>query len=242
MNKQNHMASWKQGIRDSVPIGMSFLVFGGIFGMMALQAGMSSGESVLMSFFVHAGSSQFAVLPMLVEGAGFWTMVMVTFFMNSRHLLMAMSLAPYYSRHNRRFADLIAFFLSDEQYAITYNRIRQAGFDKAYILSVSIFLHLFWALGTWLGSLFGQFLPDPERFGLEFSFTAMFLALTVGLLTSPMRIAVFVGCGAVACLFSLVADSGLHVLGAGLLAFAVGYMRKPAAGSRETEEKERVAG
>lgn len=36
MNEQQQMASWKQGIRDSVPVGMSFLVFGGIFGMLAL--------------------------------------------------------------------------------------------------------------------------------------------------------------------------------------------------------------
>ncbi|CAM5792179.1 MULTISPECIES: AzlC family ABC transporter permease [Brevibacillus] len=242
MNEQQQMASWKQGIRDSVPVGMSFLVFGGIFGMLALQTGMSTAESVWMSFFVHAGSSQFAVLPMLVEGAGFWTMVMVTFFMNSRHFLMAMSLAPYYSRQNKRFADLIAFFLSDEQYAITYNRIQQYGFDKSYILSVSLFLHLFWALGTWLGSLFGYLLPDPQRFGLEYSFTAMFLALSVGMLSSPIRVAIFLGCGAVACLLSMASTSGLHVLGAGLLAFAVGFIRKPADGGKGAQGEERKAG
>ncbi|USG63574.1 AzlC family ABC transporter permease [Brevibacillus ruminantium] len=241
MSEKACRPAWQQGIVDSVPIGVSFLVFGGIFGMLGLQAGLSTAENVLMSFFVHAGSAQFAVLPMLAEGAGFWAMVLVTLLLNSRYFLMGLSLAPYYSKQSRRFANLIAFFMSDEQYAITYNRIRLYGFDSAYILSVSLFLHLFWALGTWLGSIAGHLLPDPHRFGLEYSFTAMFLALSVGMLSSKVRVAVFLGCGAAACLLSAWSVNGLHVLAAGVLAFAAGYWRMPA-GSNQMVEGEKPAG
>lgn len=213
-----------QGITDSIPIGLSFLLFGGIFGVMALQVGMTPLESVLMSWFVHAGSAQFAVLPMLSNEANFWSMVLVTFLMNSRYLLMGMSLAPHYASHPKWMANVTAFFMSDEQYALTFNHMSRNGFDKTYILVVSLFLHGLWSLGTWIGTIAGNWISNPQALGLEFSFTAMFLALAFSELRTPKRIILFLTCGVTAIVLSLWSTNGLHVLGAGALAFVVGFL------------------
>lgn len=237
------MKTGLKGIMDATPIALSFLLFGGIFGVLSLQVGMTPLHSVAMSFLVHAGSAQFAVLPMLTDGADFWAMVLVTFLMNSRHFLMGMSLAPYYAPLTRNNANVAAFFMSDEQYALTLNHIRRSGFDKNYVFTVSIFLHVFWALGTFLGTVVGHWLPDPQGLGLEFSFTAMFLALAYDQVGSVSRLSTFLICGGVAILLSLWSANGLHVLGAGLIAFAVGYLRPVSsenAVEKETKGKEGI--
>ncbi|WP_308216646.1 AzlC family ABC transporter permease [Pseudalkalibacillus decolorationis] len=63
-------------------MGISFIVFGSIFGMMAIQIGLSPFESLLMSIFSFAGSAQLSVLPMIVENSSVYAMVLTTLLIN----------------------------------------------------------------------------------------------------------------------------------------------------------------
>lgn len=223
MEKNQNQQQWKQGILDAVPIGLSFLLFGGIFGMMSLQTGLNVWQSLAMSLIVFAGSAQFTTLSMISEQAGMWTIVLATFLINSRHLLMGLSMSPYYTSFSSRFTTIMSFFLIDEQYAITLNRFRHYKPTKTYIMGVSFTLYFTWVFGTWLGTIAGRWIPDPETLGLGFSFTAMFLALVYYQFTSLLRIMTFFLCGAIAVGLVFVVPNGLHLLAAGVVAFGIGY-------------------
>lgn len=226
--------SWqlmRQGMVDSLPITVSIVLFAAIFGMLSLQTGLSAWQSIGMSLIVFAGSAQFTALSMLAEHANLWAIVLATLLLNSRHLLMGLSLAPHYQSFTPLQMNGLAFFLTDEQYAITLNRLRHHPCHAAYVTGVCVSLYLGWTGGTFIGTVAGQWVPDPDALGLGFSFTAMFLALAYYQLTSVVRLLTFVCCGAAAVGLALVLPNGLHLLIAGLLAFAVGYMM-PAAKSQ----------
>lgn len=227
--------SMRQGIIDSLPITVSIILFGAIFGMLSLQTGLSAWQSVAMSLIVYAGSAQFTALSMLAEQANPWAIVLATFLLNSRHFLMGLSMSPHYQRFSPLEVYTLAFFLTDEQYAITLNRFRHHQSEVGYIFGVSLALYVGWCGGTWVGTVAGKWIPDPASLGLGFSFTAMFLALAYYQLFSFVRVLTFLVCGTVAVGLALVLPSGLHLLAAGLLAFAIGYVMP-------VSEKNRAAG
>ncbi len=221
--KDTTLPNIRQGVLDAGPITISIVLFGAIFGMLSRQAGLSAWQSLGMSLVVYAGSAQFTALSMLAEHANLGAIVLATFLLNSRHFLMGLSMAPHYQGFSRWTVNALAFFLTDEQYAITLNRFRHHQSDSAYIWAVSLSLYAGWCGGTWLGIAAGKWLPDPNALGLGFSFTAMFLALAYYQLTSALRILTFLACGTIAVALAVWLPGGLHLLAAGLIAFAIGY-------------------
>ena len=218
------MAAFKSGLLDALPITASYIPFGAIFGMVAMQAGLTSWESIAMSMFVYTGAGQFSAVSMIAEQAGFWAILITICLLNTRHLLMGLSISPYYQQFSNAKVNVLAFFLTDEAYAITLNRFRREKSQEAYIYGVSISLYLSWVFGTWLGTVAGQWIPDPASLGLGFSFTAMFLALAYYQLVSVVRIVTFLLCGGLAVLCALWLPNGLHLLIAGAVAFFIGYL------------------
>ncbi|MFM1653999.1 AzlC family ABC transporter permease [Brevibacillus sp. B_LB10_24] len=225
----------RQGLIDAAPISVSVALFGAIFGMLSIQAGLSGWQSLAMSLIVFAGSSQFTALSMLSERAGSLSIILATFLLNSRHFLMGLSLSPYYRSFPKLLTGIFAFFLTDEQYAIILNRFRHHPSHAAYVFTVGLALYIGWCAGTWLGTIAGQWLPDPAALGLDFSFTAMFLALAYYQLGSLLRILTFLATGAVAAGLALLLPNGLHLLAAGLFAFAVGYFAQQSPVEQEAE-------
>lgn len=217
-------SSFKNGLWDALPIMASYVLFGAIYGMMALQAGLNTWESLAMSLFVYSGAAQFSAVSMIAEQASMWAVLITTCLLNTRHLLMGLSISPHYQQFSRKQVDGLAFLLTDEQYAIALNRFRHEQSRASYIFGVGVSLYLCWIVGTWIGTVAGQWIPDPASLGLGFSFTAMFLALAYYQLVSVARIATFLICGAIAVLFSILLPNGLHLLIAGVVAFLVGYM------------------
>lgn len=232
------LPSFKRGLWDALPITASYVLFGAIFGMMSLQAGLTAWESVAMSIFVYTGAAQFSAISMIAEHASMLAIILTTCLLNTRHLLMGLSVSPYYQRFSRSQVDGLAFYLTDEQYAITLNRFRHHQSEVPYIFGVSVSLHVSWVTGTWLGTVAGQWIPDPASLGLGFSFTAMFLALAYYQLVSLTRILSFLFCGALAVYFSLLLPNGLHLLVAGLAAFLIGYALPGKESTNETAPSE----
>lgn len=222
-NLDGEKNEWSQGLKDTLPIAISLILFGAIFGLLSLQTGLSTFETLLMSICVFAGAAQFTSLSLLSDQASIWAIILATFLLNSRHFLMGLSLSPFYTHFSRGFVNMSAFFLVDEQYAITLNRFRSHKSSKPYILSVSLCIYLSWVIGTYIGTLAGNWIPDPNKIGLGFSFTAMFLALSYYQLTSHLRIFTFASCGILAVALTIFLPFGLHILISGFFAFAIGY-------------------
>ncbi|MCK4535106.1 MAG: AzlC family ABC transporter permease, partial [Syntrophobacterales bacterium] len=97
MNSEEKTADWAAIIKDGVigawPICLGYLAIGLAFGVIAQKAGFHPVEIGLMSLLVYAGSAQFIAVSMLSAGAGIVPIVITTFTINLRHMLMSSSLS-----------------------------------------------------------------------------------------------------------------------------------------------------
>lgn len=185
------MRDYIQGARDSIPIMLGVMPFGITCGVMGLAAGLTPAETILMSLLVFAGAAQFICITMLGAGITGWGLIVfTTLLINLRHLLMGASLAPQLLKLPLARQILLAFALTDESYAITTNRIVQAGYSANYQMGSSWALYFTWALSTIAGVLVGSYIPDPLAWGLDFAMPAVFLAMLVPRLNNPVSVAV----------------------------------------------------
>lgn len=168
------------GSRQSAGLALSVLAYGAVFGMLARQAGLSLIEAGLMSGLVAAGTSQFMVLELWQSPLPVLAIMLTTLAVNLRFILMSASLHPWFSRLPARQAYASAFFIGDESWAMSMREFGEGKRDGAFLIGSGMTLFLAWWSATCAGYLLGAFLHDPARFGLDFAFTAAFVALLAG--------------------------------------------------------------
>jgi 4-azaleucine resistance transporter AzlC len=169
------------GIRQSVAIGLGVFTYGLLFGALARQAGLSLAESLTMSSLVLAGASQLIVLDLWHYPLPIATIILTTLVVNLRHLLMGAVLSPWFSRLTRLQAYGSIFFLSDESWALTLSVLTKGTASSSFLLGSGLAILVSWVGATFLGYTVGSLLGDPAVWGLDFAFTAIFIALLVGL-------------------------------------------------------------
>ncbi len=199
--------------------------FGLVYGLATREAGFSLPESVLTSVVVLAGASQFAAAGLVGAGVPWLPIVVLTAFLNARHLLYAAALAPW--AQGRSFVDraVSAHFLTDETFALALAHFRRVGHWDApgYWLSAA-FIALPWPAATALGWLVGERIPDPERLGLDIVFPAAMAGLAVALVTGRREL-VAAGTGvAVAVVAGLATQPAVGIVAGGLIGPLAGML------------------
>ncbi|MDE2131015.1 MAG: AzlC family ABC transporter permease [Betaproteobacteria bacterium] len=186
---------WLHGVRDTVPMLVGAAPFGLIFGTLAAGSGLSGAGAMAMSAFVFAGSAQFIALTLLAGGAGLLVIVFTTFVVNLRHLLYAATLLPHVARLPRRWRLPLAFWLTDETFAVVQHRYATpdgAPHKHWYYLGSCLSMYLNWLAWTAAGVLLGRGVPELSHLGLEFAMAATFTAMVVPMLRNrPTAVSAF---------------------------------------------------
>jgi 4-azaleucine resistance transporter AzlC len=169
------------GARRCLPLAVSVFAYGLVFGVLARQSGLSLWEVLLMSALVYSGTAQLLVLSVWMYPLPVGAILLTTLIVSLRNLLMGTALSPWFSQLRRWQAALALFFLADENWALTMDEFARGGKDAAFLLGSGLALYVSWLGSTLLGRIVSGIVPDPARFGLDFAFTAVFLALLVGL-------------------------------------------------------------
>ena len=129
---------------------------------------------------VYAGAGQFIAVGLWGMGASVFSIVFTTFVINLRHVLMSAAVAPWFAPFTRFQQFIIGWGLTDEVFAM--HSMAMATGEKArlpLVYAANFTSHSGWVLGTFIGAVAGDFLPDPKLFGLDYALPAMFLALLV---------------------------------------------------------------
>lgn len=188
-----------QGARDMLPMLLGAIPFGIIFGSLAGAAGLSTWQTLGMSLLVFAGSAQFIALSLLGAGVGLAVLLLTTLVVNLRHALYSASLQPHVRHLPKRWRMPLAFWLTDEAYAVVVHRY--AAVDASpnkhwYFLGAALAMYLNWQLCTLVGVLFGQQVPNLDAWGLDFAMLATFIGIVVPMLrNSPQVAAALVAAG-----------------------------------------------
>jgi 4-azaleucine resistance transporter AzlC len=202
-------------------------VYGTVFGGLAVQAGLSPIEVWGMSVLVFAGASQFVAVPMIAAGAPAIAVVLTTYVVNMRHYLMAATLAPSFRGFRRRWLAVIAHLINDESFAVAAARSQPP--DAGIYLGSAAAICGSFVGGVVVGTLLGGLVDDPERYGLDFAFPAVFLSLVAVQLRRRSDWLVAVGAAVLAVALALVLPGNWHIVLAGLAASAAGALVLPVA-------------
>jgi len=190
-----------EGVRASLPVALGVFAYGLVFGLLARQARLSAAEALLMSGLVFAGASQFVALGLWATPLPVGPIILTTLIVNLRHVLMGAALRPWFSRLSPLATYGSAFFITDESWALTMGQFARGRRDAAFLLGSGAALFAAWLGASLLGRTLGGIIRDPARWGLDFAFTAVFIALLVGLWKGkgdllPWAVAAVVAAGA----------------------------------------------
>lgn len=173
--------SARVGAIQTLPVALSVFAYGMVYGLLTREADLTLLEAVLSSGIVFAGSSQFVALEMWTHPLPITALIFTTFIVNLRHVLMSASLTPWLKPLPSRWNYPLMFLLVDESWALTYGAVNKGKADMGFLIGSGVLLWFTWMGATITGRMVGAVIPNPEQFGLDFAFTAVFLALLAGL-------------------------------------------------------------
>ena len=174
------MRPFLAGARDTFPMLVGAAPFGVIFGTLAIGSGLPVWLTLGLSLLVFAGSSQFVAVSLIGSGTALPVIWLTTFVVNLRHALYSATLLPYARELPARWRWALAFWLTDETFAVVENQLRHHASLKdgsRYWLGSSLAMYFNWQLWTIVGVLLGQSVPLLATLGLDFAMVATFAAI-----------------------------------------------------------------
>lgn len=177
--------SFIQGIKDCIPTLLGYISIGLAFGVVGSASGLSVLEIALLTILIYAGSAQFIFCALLLTNSPASAIIVTIFVVNLRHLLMSLTIAPHFTRYSMLRNVGFGTLLTDETFGVAVTKQMQTG--KLYgkwMDGLNITAYLFWILSCVAGAFLGQWVANPEKWGLDFALIAMFVALLVLQLSS----------------------------------------------------------
>lgn len=222
-------ASRRRLALDGLGIIATAIGFGLVYGLAARAAGFSPIEASAMSILVFAGAAQFAAVGYVLGGFSWVGVVLLTAFLNARHLLYGTALAPYLADKPRPLRALMAHVLTDEAFALSIAHFRRLGRADlpGYWWAAIVTVFIPWNLATIVGVTVGGSIPDPSRYGLDVIFPAAMAGLAVGLIFSRRELVAAIVGAIVGVGVGLAWDPAAGILAGGLLGPFAGLLTPP---------------
>jgi len=183
--KSTHQ-SFLLGARDTLPLIIAAAPFAIVYGALAISQGLSEWMVMGMSIFVFAGASQFVAVTLMASGALFPVILLTVFFVNLRHMLYAASLMSQLEKVSQLLRLPMAFWLTDETYAVISNRFsRGSKHDEQdvqftpFYLGSGIAMYSSWVFFSGVGMTLGQEIPDITNWGLDIAMVVAFVGIVV---------------------------------------------------------------
>jgi 4-azaleucine resistance transporter AzlC len=181
---------WLRGVSRAVPITLGYIPIGFAFGVLAQKAGLSAFNTLAMSIFVYAGSSQLIAVGLFAVGVAPLSIILTTFVVNLRHMLMASALAPYLSHWSKLELTVFSYEITDESFALHSVEFPKGVPDPAESIALNLTAQISWVLGSWLGVVAGGLIADVKLFALDYALPAMFIALLMMQLKDKVQVIV----------------------------------------------------
>ena len=170
--------SFKQGIKDGIPICLGYLSVSFAFGIFAVSSGLSWVQALLISMTNVTSAGQLAAVPIMISGGSLIELFVSQLVINLRYALMSVSLSQKLGKTVKmRNRFLVSFMNTDEIFAVASGKYGTVG--KRYLYGLILTPYLGWASGTFLGAVAGNILPQMVVSALGIAIYGMFIAIVV---------------------------------------------------------------
>ena len=209
------------GARVGLSIAVATGLYGVSFGALSVASGLSVWQTQALSLLLFSGGSQFAFIGVIAGGGTPVAAASAAALLGIRNAVYGMQLnVLLHPRGWRRLA--AAQVTIDESLATSTGQTdpleQRRGF---WVAGIGIFV--LWNLFTLIGSLAGDALGDPKRWGLDGAAVAAFLALLWPRLRSRDAGAIAAACALATILAVPFVPPGVPILVAAVVAAAVGW-------------------
>lgn len=169
---------YKNGLKDGIPIALGYFAVSFTLGIMAEKNGLLPLQAMLTAALTNASAGGFAGFELIGASAPYWQMALMQLVVNARYLLMSCALSQKFAPSTPLLhRSIVAFDVTDEIFGIS---IAQKGYLNPFYnygaMTVSI---PGWALGTFLGVVMGNALPNRLVSALSVGLYGMFLAIII---------------------------------------------------------------
>ena len=178
----------KRGLLTVMPMIIGIVPLGLILGAQASHQGMATVTTVMMTALNFAGGSEFAVIALWEAIPPILVIALTTFLINSRHIIMGATLAPYLKDQSPLRIAFIYFLMCDENWALNLLEIQRKTkenysqvFSFAFYLTVGLSLYISWSLSAFIRSTLASLIGDLKSYGFELACPATFISLTFGM-------------------------------------------------------------
>ena len=173
--------AWVTALKRSSPFLLSAFLSGIVFGALAKNAGLSVGNSLLLSAWVYSGAAQFVGLQLLVTHADLAVVLLTTLLLSLRFFIYAMSLVDDVKAVPISYRALLAFGLIDQVFFLAKVRYKEPVSARAkhvFFLACVLIFYFNWLAGTALGIYVGDRMASHvAHLGFDFIATASFIAM-----------------------------------------------------------------
>jgi len=174
--KLKHL-TFKDGIKDGIPIFLGYFPIAMAFGILSRGTGLTLIETLSFSFILFAGAAQFIAVGMIASGVGAIEMIITIFFLNFRHFLMSASLSAKTHFKHPLLKPFISFFVTDESFSVA--SFANGQLNESYLIPMQLLGYFGWGIGSGVGFVIGSILPPLLQKAMGIGLYLMFIALLV---------------------------------------------------------------
>ena len=185
--------AFREGMRASASVAPGIAAWGLMTGVAMIKAGMSVVETVAMTLFVYAGSSQLAAIPLIMAGAPAWVVWATSFCVNLRFVVFSLHLREYLIALPRWRRLTHGFLTADMSYALFTSRYPKPASDaqgrleqEAYLAGNYFLTWCAWTGSSLLGVLVGHRIPGA--WGLGFAGVLCLVGIVCSLANTRLRV------------------------------------------------------
>lgn len=191
-----HVATPKSVYLAGVKAGSPFVFvaapFALLFGVVAIEAGLTIGQAMGFSVVVIAGAAQFAAVQLMVDDASIVLVLLAALAVNLRMAMYSAALVPYLGSAPLWQRATVAYINFDQSYIVSIAKYeRDPAMSVAdrikYFIGVATPITPLWIVMTAVGATFGASIP-PE-YALDFALPITFLAMIGPMLCTLAHVA-----------------------------------------------------
>ncbi len=170
--------AFRKGLRDGTPIALGYFAVAFSLGFMAKKCGLSPFQGFIGSFFTRASAGEYGVYSLVVQNAGYLSVIAMSLVTNLRYLLMSTALTQKFSPETSLLKRiLVGCCVTDEIFGIS---IAYKGYLNPYYTFGAFAISTpLWALGTTTGIIAGSILPARAVSALSVALYGMFIAIII---------------------------------------------------------------
>lgn len=178
MSNKSSKYTFRNGVSDSIPIGLGYLSVSFGFGIAAATGGMSPLVALIISLTNMTSAGQVAGVGVILAAGSLLEMALTQLTINLRYSLMSISLSQKLdSSFSFIHRAICGFGMTDEIFAVASSK--KGSICPKYMYGLIILPYISWSLGTVLGAVAGSLLPDSLKNALGIAIFGMFIAIVL---------------------------------------------------------------